>query len=460
MEHGDLRVHRDVFAEELHGLRAVFQLPAERPLRLIAYEQDDVFLAPQVVFQMVADSARLAHAAGGEYDLGLGVGIDELGFVGGNGQLQSVKPDGVDALFQNGLRLVVKVRGVALQENSRRFHGQRGVHVHREMVVSRHQTPLLDLPDGVEHFLRPPHGKGGDDQIAAPVQRPLDAGGQLAHHVAPLLGMQAVAVGGFDDQIFRLRNRLGVAEQGLIDVAHVAAEHDLPGLLPLRQPHFDGGGTQQMADVRHADDNALRGLNGGVILAGAEQPESRRRVVGVVYRLHGPFPGALGLAGAPLGFRFLNVRRVHQHDAAKIAGGLRGVDLPPEPVLAQLGEHTGMVDMGVGQEHRFDGVRRNGQRDILENVLPLLHTAVHQIVSAVHFQQRTAASDLMGRADELNFHVCTSKIHVMPRETGGFFDHTIPQFAAQRKALTFLDTRTRPTLCRIGRVLGLNTRLA
>ena len=107
--------------------------------------------------------------------------------------------------------------------------------------------------------------------------------------------MQAVAVGGFDDQIFRLRNRLGVAEQGLIDVAHVAAEHDLPGLLPLRQPHFDGGGTQQMADVRHADDNALRGLNGGVILAGAEQPESRRRVVGVVYRLHGPFPARSAL---------------------------------------------------------------------------------------------------------------------------------------------------------------------
>ena len=87
VEHGDLRAHRDVLAEELHGLRAVFQLPAERTLRLIAYEQDDVFLAPKVVLQMVADSARLAHAAGGENDLGLGIGVDELGFVGGNGQL-------------------------------------------------------------------------------------------------------------------------------------------------------------------------------------------------------------------------------------------------------------------------------------------------------------------------------------------------------------------------------------
>ena len=38
--------------------------------------------------------------------------------------------------------------------------------------------------------------------------------------------------------------------------------------------------------------------------------------------------------------------------------------------------------------------------------------AVHQIVPAVHFQQRTAAGDFMGRADELNFHVCTSRIHV------------------------------------------------
>lgn len=29
-----------------------------------------------------------------------------------------------------------------------------------------------------------------------------------------------------------------------------------------------------------------------------------------------------------------------------------------------------MVDMGVGQEHRFDGIRRDGQRDVLEDVLP------------------------------------------------------------------------------------------
>ena len=179
---------------------------------------------------------------------------------------------------------------------------------------------------------------------------------------------------------------MGVPEQRLIDVAHVTAEHDLPGLLPLRQPHFDGGGTQQMADVRHADDDALRGLNGGVILAGAQQAECRRRVVGVVYRLYSPFPGAFGLAGAPLGLRLLNVRRVHEHDAAKIAGGFRGVDLSPETVLAQLGEHTGMVDMGVGQEHRFDGVRRDGQRDVLEDVLPLLHAAVHQIVPAAYLQ--------------------------------------------------------------------------
>ena len=102
----------------------------------------------------------------------------------------------------------------------------------------------------------------------------------------------------------------------------------------------------------------------------------------------------------------------------RIAGGFRGVDLPPETVLAQLGEHTGVVNVGVGQEHRLDGVRRDGQRDVLEDVLPLPNAAVHQIVPAVYLQQRTAAGDLMGRADELNFHIRTSKIHVTPRKTG------------------------------------------
>ena len=69
-----------------------------------------------------------------------------------------------------------------------------------------------------------------------------------------------------------------------------------------------------------------------------------------------------------------------------------------------------MIDMCVGQEYSFDRPRRHGQRDVFEDVGPLFHAAVDQILPAPHFQQGTGACDLMGRTDELNFHGITSGI--------------------------------------------------
>ena len=60
--------------------------------------------------------------------------------------------------------------------------------------------------------------------------------------------------------------------------------------------------------------------------------------------------------------------------------------------------------MGVGQEHRLHGGGIDRQGNIFKNIRTLLHAAVHQIVPASHLQQRAAAGDLMGRADELDFH--------------------------------------------------------
>ena len=81
-----------------------------------------------------------------------------------------------------------------------------------------------------------------------------------------------------------------------------------------------------------------------------------------------------------------------------------GVDGALEAVLIELGNHAGVVDVGVGQEHRLDHAGTDGQGDILEHVGALLHAAVHHVILTAHFQQRTAAGDLMGSADKLNFH--------------------------------------------------------
>ena len=74
----------DVFAKELDLLRALDDLAAERALGLIADEEDGGLFAPEVVLQMVADAAGVAHAAGGEDDLGRLIEVDGLALLGGD----------------------------------------------------------------------------------------------------------------------------------------------------------------------------------------------------------------------------------------------------------------------------------------------------------------------------------------------------------------------------------------
>ena len=221
--------------------------------------------------------------------------------------------------------------------------------------------------------------------------------------------MEPVTVGGLDHQVFRFRNGLGVVDDGLVGVAHVAAENDFPGFLALGQPQFNGGRAQQMSRVVHPEDDALGHLENLLILAGPQQPDGGLRVVHVIDRLHRGLTCPFRLPALPLGLGLLNVGAVQQHNPAQVTGGLGGVDGSGEAVLAQLGQHTRMVNMGMGQEHRLNLPRVHRQGHILENIRSLLHTAVHQIEPASHLQQGAAAGDLMGGADELNFHTFTSE---------------------------------------------------
>src|SRR5687768_12184926 len=62
----DAGAHLDLFALDAHALGSVGQEPAERAGSLEACEEDGGVGLPQVVLEMVANAARLAHAAGGD----------------------------------------------------------------------------------------------------------------------------------------------------------------------------------------------------------------------------------------------------------------------------------------------------------------------------------------------------------------------------------------------------------
>ena len=99
VERGDLRIDSNILTEQPDILYAILEFSAERAFCLIANEKDGIFLAPKIVLQMVANTARLAHTAGRKDHLGSFVKIDLLGFVAGYGKANIVKPNGIDTLL-------------------------------------------------------------------------------------------------------------------------------------------------------------------------------------------------------------------------------------------------------------------------------------------------------------------------------------------------------------------------
>ena len=85
----DLRLHLDGFTEQLDLRSSIDQGAAQRAHRLIAHEQNGALRPPQVVLEVVADAARVAHAGGGDDDLGGLVHVEQLGLLAGGGHAQA-----------------------------------------------------------------------------------------------------------------------------------------------------------------------------------------------------------------------------------------------------------------------------------------------------------------------------------------------------------------------------------
>ena len=214
-QHLHTAAHLNGLAEQAHLFCALHQRPAQGPLPLVAHEDNGALLPPEVVLQVVADAPGLAHAAGRKNDLRPPVKVDGLGILGGHGQLQARKADGVHALFHQSAGLGVVAFGPLVLKNVGGLHGQRAVHIHGKIAVPAHQALLLDLAQEIQHLLGAAHRKAGDHQAAALVEGALQKGGQGGHVVRPG-AVAAVAVGRFHHHIVGLFQILRVPQQGLV----------------------------------------------------------------------------------------------------------------------------------------------------------------------------------------------------------------------------------------------------
>ena len=221
LEVHDLGVNGDLFAEELHTSDALQQGAAQGALPLIAHEHDGALRLPEVVLQVVTDTARVAHTGGGDDDLGDTVLVQPLGFLHRLRHAEVGEVEHVGAVLHQrqsvGIQIAVQIPG----EDGGGTAGQRRVDVNRKIRVGLHKALVLDLPDEVQKLLGTAHGEGRDHHVAAPGHGIVDDLRQVLG-VAPHLRVVAVAVGGLHHHIVRPGKVAGIPDDGLIHIAQIA----------------------------------------------------------------------------------------------------------------------------------------------------------------------------------------------------------------------------------------------
>ena len=344
---------------------------------------------------MVADAARVAHASGGEDDLGRRVAVDGHGFLFRLADVQTRELQGVPAALHQGEGFVVVALGKVFPEDRGGFARQRAVHKDREVFVALDTALGLDLTDKIQKLLRAAHGKAGDDDIAALVERRLQHGAQIAD-IIRFRAVAAVPVGGFHNKVIRVARVGRVLDERLMGVADVARENDdLRRAARLRNAQRDGRAAQQVPHIgkAHLDfagwpvEQRLPRLIG----AGHKLLHDVLRVLNGVVRLDHLGTAAHGLAVFPLGLLLLNVGGILQHDGAEVAGRIGGIDGAAVAVFVQVRDAARVVDVRMGQQQCLIGAGRAGQVGVLIHVAALLHAAVDQKAVSRRLQLCAAA---------------------------------------------------------------------
>ena len=407
LEIHDLGVDGDLLAEHLDALGALQQGAAQSALALIAHEHHGALSAPQIMLQVVADTARVAHAGGGDDDLGGGFLVQGLGLLAGLRHPQIRKVEHMGAVLYQLQGVLIQVAAEVPGEDGGGLFRKRRVDIDGEIRIGLHQSRVLDLPDEVQKLLSAAHGERGDDDVAAPGDGLVNDGGQVVG-IAPYLGVVAVTVGGFHDHIVRAVDMDRIPDDGLVDVAQVAGEHQSLRHAALRRVHDDAGRAQQMAGVHEFQRHALAQGYLFTVFAGGHELPDPGGVLDGVKRLHTGRAGALALAVLPLGVLLLDMGGVQQHDVQQVRRQAGGDDAALESLLDEHRDAAGVVDMGVGHQHIVDAVCRKGELGVGGLVPALLQSAVHQNALTVHFQAVTAAGHALIGAEKAELHKSSS----------------------------------------------------
>ena len=395
---GDARPYLHRLAEKLYLLRTVDQRVAQSAGALVAHKQHRTLRPPEVVLQMMADAARIAHAGRRDDDLGRFIAVDGHRLLLRLADIQAGELQRVFTALHQRKRLLVIALGKIFAEDRGGLAGKRAVHKNREIAVALDAALGLDLADEIEQLLRASDRKAGDDHIAALVKGGLQYTAQLAE-VVRLWPVAAVAVGGLHDQIVGMAGVGRVTDERLMPVADITRENDdLRRAARLCNAQRDRRAAQQVAHIGKAHlHTAGRAVEQGLpclIGAGHKLLHDILGILDRVVRLDHFCAAAHRLTVFPLGLLLLNVGGVLEHDAAEVAGGLGRVDGAAVAVFVQVRDAPRMVDMGMGEQQCLIGAGGIRQLGIFVDIAALLHAAVDQDAVACCLQLGAAAGDL------------------------------------------------------------------
>ena len=119
-----------------------------------------------------------------------------------------------------------------------------------------------------------------------------------------------------------------ILDQGLVQVADIAAGDQLAFLSSLLHPDLDAGTAKHVACIIEADAHGFGNLDLLPIFGNLEKAHC---LLGILDRIDGSdfaASSALGLAVAPLRLHLLDMCAVVEHDLAQICGCLGRPDIP------------------------------------------------------------------------------------------------------------------------------------
>ena len=317
---------------------------------------------------------------------------------------------GIIAVVEHLLGVVVKKLAVAFK-NFGGADSQRAVH--KDGHVRRQLALLIEHMQAVEHLLGALYRKGRDNDLLALAVAVGNGFGQF-RIAQGLIFVVAVAVGGFHEDVVRLRGLFRVAHDKGLGPPDVARKDHTGGASVFVGLQTQAARTQDVPGVVVSDADARCGLKGLVVVHGLKEAGGFLCVLGGVEgggRVGQAAPQIL--SGFALRFHFLNMSAVFQHELQQFARGAGAVDGLGVALAHHLGQQAGVVDVGMRDKDEIDvlgpvglGVPVAG----FNRLIALVHAAVHAKALAVGFDHITGTGHGLRRAQKLNFHAGLRKL--------------------------------------------------